>query len=183
MTHPSWIPRPSEPPQVPFGWAPGGGVKAEALQVAGMCQSSSEQVRSQTSVPAGSQPDPAARMRPSVGVCKGAAHLGHTRTGVWEGTLLTSSGLWVCSPFLFEREKAAITPARGDSPCDPDRGWSSSSSVPAHSSLERTLRAGCKPIPGGFLTPGVRSLLPTALRFPNSISHLLTIRASEVSPW
>lgn len=60
MTHLSWIPRPSEPPQVPFGWALGGGVKAEALQVAGMRQSTSEQV-SQTSVPAGSQPDPSAR--------------------------------------------------------------------------------------------------------------------------
>ena len=100
---------------------------------------------------------------------KGATHLGLTRAGVWEGTLLTSSGFQVCSPFLFEREKAAITPAYGDSPCPPDTGRSSPLSVPAHSSLEWTPRARCNPILGGFLTSGVRSALPTALRFPNSI--------------
>ena len=104
------------------------------------------------------------------GKLEGAAHLGHRRAGVWEAPCLLHLGSG-CAPLSsLNVEKQPSRLHMGTALVLPlDTGRSSPSSVPAHSLLEWTPRAQCNPIPGGFLTSGVHSPLPTALRFPNSM--------------
>ena len=118
-----------------------------------------------------------------MGVCKVARHLGHMRADVWESILVTLSGFWVCSHFLFESEKEGITPECGDSPCPPNTGLvpflvspllpesntvgGTASLSPAYSQLEWTLCTHYNPTQGRPYIRGPESTA-TALRLPNS---------------